>query len=596
MTQQQEGRIIVAEHRESNHMGITKRDLEQTYAQHKAQYGGSKEDYFALIYLTREFDKSPDQVARHIAFGEDVAEGINAFHVDVNRRNLYLFQFQWSAQHQAFKEPLRRLAREGMERIFGPDPEAPGLLLAELRDRLHEDQAVIDKVLIHFVYNGDPADADQSAALDALREDLEAKKHLVDRCFDGRNVTLTFQFISNETRGPRVGSHTRTTHRYELALPQVIASETETGEQLHVGFVGVLDLYRMFREMGQRLFERNIRAGLDPDGPINKKIRAALGDVVEGKAPASAFVFNHNGITLSAEQLEIEGERAHITEPRVLNGAQTITSLAKFIESYDLEKAPGEHSGRLDAVQVLAKIVTHAPQPFITAVTINTNRQNPVQPANLRASDELSGLLYERQESLFASLSEEEKIEQGFDPTLSRAIEIKRLAKTFLAAQGEVDRMSRLNEVFEIESQYRACFAEKYLKSDARRILLAYKIQYRLNKVAREVDDAAKGYWYVPRAKNLLWALLVQGVFNQPKLPAWIEAFGTALRNETEFTQELVSLGVGKVRLVIREAVSELKYKEQLDEDRLSFLRTKALYSRCMDVAEERYGWTKQSL
>jgi hypothetical protein len=122
-----------------------------------------------------------------------------------------------------------------------------------------------------------------------------------------------------------------------LALPQVIASETETGEQLHVGFVGVLDLYKMFREMGQRLFERNIRAGLDPDGPINKKIRAALADVVEGRAPASAFVFNHNGITIAAEQLEIKGERAHITEPRVLNGAETITSLAKFIESYDLE-------------------------------------------------------------------------------------------------------------------------------------------------------------------------------------------------------------------------------------------------------------------
>src|SRR5690348_7278826 len=126
-------------------MGITSRDLELAYAQQKTLYGGSKEDYFALLYLTREFDKSPDQVARHIAFGKDVMEGINAFHVDVNRRNLYLFQFQWSKQHQAFKEPLRRLAHEGMERIFGPTPASPGPLLSELRDRLHEDQAIIDK-------------------------------------------------------------------------------------------------------------------------------------------------------------------------------------------------------------------------------------------------------------------------------------------------------------------------------------------------------------------------------------------------------------------------------------------------------------------
>ena len=124
-------------------MGITNSELDEAYLQHKEKYGGRRDDYFALLYLTREFDKLPDQVARHIAFGKDATEGINAFHVDPGRRNLYLFQFQWSAQAQAFKEPLRRLAREGMERIFGPAPETPGLLLAELRDRLHEDLSLI---------------------------------------------------------------------------------------------------------------------------------------------------------------------------------------------------------------------------------------------------------------------------------------------------------------------------------------------------------------------------------------------------------------------------------------------------------------------
>ena len=50
-------------------MGITNRDLEQAYAQHKEQYGGQKEDYFA------EFDKIADQVA---PFGKDVAARWNA--------------------------------------------------------------------------------------------------------------------------------------------------------------------------------------------------------------------------------------------------------------------------------------------------------------------------------------------------------------------------------------------------------------------------------------------------------------------------------------------------------------------------------------
>jgi hypothetical protein len=53
---------------------------------------------------------------------------------------------------------------------------------------------------------------------------------------------------------------------------------------------------------------------------------------------------------------------------------------------------------------------------------------------------------------------------------------------------------------------------------------------------------------------------------------------------------------VRKVRHVIREAVSEQRYKEQLDEQRLSFLTNKALYTLCMEVAERRYEWTKRGL
>lgn len=585
-------------------MGIPSKDLDQAYAQYNKQFGGKKEDYFPLLYLAQSFDKTPDQVAHCIAFGNDRREGINAFYVDANRRNLYLFQFQWSTNPQSFKEPLRKLAREGVQRIFGADPDKPDALLTELRARLHEDQAVIDKVIVHFIYNGDPNDADQSATMSALREDLEAKKDLIDRYFVGRSVTLTFEFISNEIRQPRVGSHTRTTHRYELAFPQVIISETDDVGQLHVGFVRAVDLYRIYREMGQRLFERNIRAGLDPDGRVNRKIRAAFADVVQGKTPASAFVFNHNGITIAAEGLEMKGDIALITEPRVLNGAQTITSLARFIESSERS----EPDGLLAEIRMLAKIVTKASQPFITEVTINTNRQNRVEPANLRASDpiqlelqdklrtELKGLVYERQEKLFDSLSDEEMRAEGFDPEHRRAITMKGLAKTFLAVQGKVDRMSRLNEVFETESWYRACFASKYLKSDARRILLAYKIQYRLNAVARAIEGSAHGYDYVPRAKNLLWALLIQGVLNHNRLPVWLESYGSTISMEADYTQELQSLGVNKVRHVMRLAVSDEKFKEQLKERRFSFLLSEDFYERCWKIAEKREDWTKQGL
>lgn len=587
-------------------MGITKKDLDQAFAHHKDTLGGSKEQYFALLYLMREFGKTVEHLAHHVAFGDENTFGLSAFHVDVNRRNLYLFQLQWSQQHQTFREPLRKLAQDGMDHIFGSQTEPAGRLLSELRSRLHEDQAVIDRVLVHLVFNGSPEDADQSAALDALREDLESKKYLVDRYF-GRDVDLAFNIISNETRA-RAGSPTRTTHRYDIAMPACITSTTEEDTQLHVGFVALLDLYKMHQEMGQRLFERNIRAGLDPDGSVNKKIRDALNEIAVGKAPAASFVFNHNGVTIAAQELAIEGQRAKLAEPRVLNGAQTITSTARFLQSLGTDGESREQLDRLAGVHVLAKIVSQASEPFITAVTINTNRQNPVDPANLRASDrmqlelqdkfrsELDGIFYERQERAFDSISEEDLADQGFDQSQTQAIEIKRLARTLLAAQGEVDRMSRLNDMFEIESQYRACFSDRYLQSDSRRILLAYKVQFRLNAVVRAIEEQGESYAFVRRAKNAVWALLIQGVLNHPRLAVFIEKFGATLTRESELKEELLAIGSAKIRLILRDAVQEPKYREQLLAEKYSFFRTKAFYLHAMEIASERYGWSRERL
>jgi hypothetical protein len=124
---------------------------------------------------------------------------------------------------------------------------------------------------------------------------------------------------------------------------------------------------------------------------------------------------------------------------------------------------------------VLAKVITQAKDDFIVSVTVCNNRQNPVAPWNLRASDRIQlelhdkflkdlGIYYQRQEGAFGALSEGELEELGIDET-SKAIDIRRLAQTFLAIQGEVDRMSRLTDVFEHEKTYADTFRDSYLRS-----------------------------------------------------------------------------------------------------------------------------------
>src|SRR5262249_24557048 len=128
---------------------------------------------------------------------------------------------------------------------------------------------------------------------------------------------------------------------------------------------------------------------------------------------------------------------------------------------------------------------------FVTTVTLNNNRQNPVNPWNLRANDNIQlelqdkfrddlGIYYERQEKAFESLSDEELEEQGI--THHKAIELTKLARTFLLSDGEIDKLSRFREVFEDDKVYDTVFNPGRLRADSRKIVLCYKVQFRLGR------------------------------------------------------------------------------------------------------------------
>ena len=192
------------------------------------------------------------------------------------------------------------------------------------------------------------------------------------------------------------------------------------GETMYVGFARLVDLQNMYRDMGQRFFERNIRYGLGGSEAVNRAISRSLKQIIlDEKESAGVFSFNHNGITIFAEKVEQIDGFYHITAPRLLNGAQTITTFHQFIEKNKDNKQMYGRQDVLDELRVLCKIITQASQAFVTAVTINNNRQNLVEPWNLHANDLIQlelqdklrddlGIYYERQENAFQNLSNEE--------------------------------------------------------------------------------------------------------------------------------------------------------------------------------------------
>ncbi len=157
-------------------MAINDRMVDQAHADLRGSCGGVRNDYFGLLYLEDEFGLKRDRAITQIAFGGN-DYGIDGFHFDRETRNLYLFQFKYSTAHGQFKGSFLRLIEAGMERIFGAkhQDQLQNQLLLQLKSCLIEHEGVIDRVCIHFVFMGDPAEAERSSVLDKLREDLEIR-------------------------------------------------------------------------------------------------------------------------------------------------------------------------------------------------------------------------------------------------------------------------------------------------------------------------------------------------------------------------------------------------------------------------------------
>jgi AIPR protein len=315
-------------------MQITEQLIDQAHSDLKSTCGGVRNDYFGLLYLEQEFGIDRERGVSQVAFGGN-DYGLDGFHFDAEKRNLYLFQFKCSESPAQFRQSFARLIDAGVERIFGgakSQDQHSNQLLQQLRSCLIENEAVIDRVLFHFVFMGDPDEAEKSQVLSKLREDLENKSYLIKQRFD-RDITMVVEFRSARTRKVGAASHLRKTHSYPIELDAIIARSGPDGERMTIGFIRLNDLHSMLQDMGQRFFERNIRDALPADKAVNRSIERSLKRIVlDAQDDPSIFAFNHNGVTLSAEALDQADGHFSITEPRLLNGAQTVTTLKRFRE------------------------------------------------------------------------------------------------------------------------------------------------------------------------------------------------------------------------------------------------------------------------
>ena len=207
-------------------------------------------------------------------------------------------------------------------------------------------------------------------------------------------------------------------------------------------------------------------------------------------------------------------------------------------------------------------------------------------------------LYYERQENAFSQLSAEDLDDYGIKED-SKAVQMLKLAQTFILTDGNIGRLSEMRRVFEEDKVYDSVFKNERLRADSRHILLCYKIERKLRKLTIDiVQKGAKKYEFAPRARYLIWALSCQGILNSDRnaLEKLSEDDGRSLVVSANYTDYLSKLATTKVAPILAELVADKDYAERVAEDKLGFLRTDAVFEKSMKLAYQKWRWVKKKL
>lgn len=129
----------------------------------------------------------------------------------------------------------------------------------------------------------------------------------------------------------------------------------------------------------RRLFDMNVRFALG----VNR-VRKSLDRALRNSEGQESFLAYHNGLTVLASEVRVEGDRLFARGLSVVNGAQSVIAL---------------HANRAHLtpdLRLLVKfVVTRADDPIASNIAIRSNTQNPVTTRNLQALDAVQLRLYQ---------------------------------------------------------------------------------------------------------------------------------------------------------------------------------------------------------
>ena len=148
---------------------------------------------------------------------------------------------------------------------------------------------------------------------------------------DGRTITYSVWDIGRLYRHATAGQgrediDVNLTGSFGGPIPILPAHQPEADHESYLAIMPGKVLSEIYDQWGARLLEQNVRVFLQARGKVNKGIRATIEN-----EPGMFFAYN-NGITATAEEIDIEDDRGRLLLHRlknfqIVNGGQTTASL-----------------------------------------------------------------------------------------------------------------------------------------------------------------------------------------------------------------------------------------------------------------------------
>ena len=164
-------------------------------------------------------------------------------------------------------------------------------------------------------------------------------------------------------------------------LEHFTAEDGRRGLTTHVAQVYAGDFIKYLDDDPQfRVLARNVRSELTDTSA--KEIRRQVIDTYRNHA--KDFWYSHNGIVLVCDRATTEKKRLSLTNPYVINGAQTIHALR------DQDKGQAEAKILVRAIEIppaVQRVDGETSQEFINKIILRTNQQNKMLASDLRAND-----------------------------------------------------------------------------------------------------------------------------------------------------------------------------------------------------------------